>query len=359
MRSPVSLRQWVQQLLPHGNPCVQAAAAQLLRALLVGFTTNLAQVARQLDRPGSAKIARQWLERTLDRPQFAPETLYAHLLGLLPAAVLAQQSSPILLLCDLTFLRDQWVVLQVSIPWERRALPLLRVVQPYRGPARSQALAVAEALHWLDQHLPGGRDRYVLVMDRGFPSHSLLNRLRAAGWRFVLRVECRWRVEHPDFTGGLLDLGGTLRVGATPGLLRAAHLGERSRGAKRTSQAHVVYYRGPGHATTWYLVTSETDPVQVVAWYRQRMQIEQEFRDLKGLWGLDHLADWVDPERVARYIAWLTVYEWRLAYLWQAYALQQVQEQLRVGGKLSWIRTVREWLQRQLRSLDPIPDLRL
>jgi hypothetical protein len=359
MRSRVSLRRWIQQLLPQATPCTQAAAAQLLRALLVGFTTNLAQLARQLDRPGTAKGARQWLARVLDRPHFAPDTLYADLLHVLPDAILHARSGPVPLLVDLTFFAQQWVVLQVSLPWERRALPLLRVVQPYQGEERSQAQAVAQALAWLQQHLPGGYQRYLLVMDRGFPGHAFLNQLRATGWRFLIRIEGRWRVEHRDYVGSLLDLGTALPVGSVPGLLRDAHLGERGRGLQRSSQAHVVYFRGEGHQAPWYLVTSETDPALAIALYRQRMQIEQEFRDLKGYWGLDHLAAWLDQEQVARFLAWLAVYEWRLAYLWQTYRLQQFQAELRVGGQLSWIRTVREWLARQLRLLKPIPDLRL
>jgi len=359
MRSHKSLRQWVQQLLPEATPCTQAAARQVLRALLVGFTTNLAQLARQLDRPGGAKGARQWLTRVLGRPQFAPDTLYAHLLTGLPAAVLAARSAPIPLLIDLTFFGQQWVVLQVSLPWEHRALPLLRITQPYQGEARSPATALAAARRWLDTHLPHARTRYVLILDRGFPSHTFLNQLREGGWRFVIRVEGRWRVEHPEYTGTLLDLNGMFSVGPVPGILRNAGLGEAGRGSKRCSQAHVVYFRGVGHAAPWYLVTSETDPQLAVVLYRQRMQIEQEFRDLKGFWGLDHLQEWQSQAQVESFLAWLAVYEWRLAHLWQSYALREFQKQLRVGGRVSWIRTVREWLAQRLRLLKPIPDLRL
>lgn len=88
-----------------------------------------------------------------------------------------------------------------------------------------------------------------------------------------------------------------------------------------TSQAHGVDYRGVGRQANWYLVTSENDAALAVAHYRQRMQIEQGFRDLKGYWGQDHLAEWLDQDRVACLLAWLTVYEGRLAHLWLAYSL--------------------------------------
>lgn len=166
-------------------------------------------------------------------------------------------------------------------------------------------------------------------------------------------------MEHPEYVGSLVDLGAALPLGVGPGILRDARLGAPARGPQRSSQAHVVCFHGEGHAAPWYLVTSEADPTVVIATYRQRMQIEQELRDLKGYGGLEHLAAWLDQDQIARFLAWLAVYEWRLAHLWQTYRLQRFQDEFRVGGKLSWIRTVREWLAHRLGLLKPLPDLRL
>jgi len=49
---------------------------------------------------------------------------------MLPVAVWTARSEPISLWSDLTFFGQLWVVRQVSIPWERRALPWMRIVQP-------------------------------------------------------------------------------------------------------------------------------------------------------------------------------------------------------------------------------------
>ena len=54
---------------------------------------------------------------------------------------------------------------------------------------------------------------------------------------------------------------------------------------------------------------------------------------------------------VARFLAWVAVYEWRLAYYWLVEHLAPFAAELRVGGKLSWIRTAREWVQRRIRQL--------
>jgi hypothetical protein len=357
MHSRRSVREWVQELLPEGSPSARAAAAVLLRGLLVGFTANLSQLARQLDRSVPAKGAAQWLRRWLGQAALAPDPLYPTLLSLVPAAVWAQPE--ILLLIDTTCLANRWVVLQVSLPWEGRALPLWRVVYPYTGPVRGQRAALTAALAELGRHLPGPRSRYVLVMDRGFPSNTLVQALQRDGWRFVLRVKSNWRVEHPEFTGLLREAVALGLVQARPRLLAQARLGSWTQGRDRRSVAHVVCFHGPQHAEPWFLLTSDADPAYAVAVYRQRMQIEQEFRDLKGPFGLDRLAAWVDEQRVACFLAWVAVYEWRLAYLWTVHRLAEYRDRMRCGGRLAWIRVVREWIAQQLRLATPLPDLRL
>jgi hypothetical protein len=76
--------------------------------------------------------------------------------------------------------------------------------------------------------------------------------------------------------------------------------------------------------------------------------IEGEFRDLKGPWGLDELARWQDREEVACFLAWVAVYEWRLAYLWERHSLWQWRPRVQIKGRLSWIRITREWIRTQL-----------
>lgn len=97
-------------------------------------------------------------------------------------------------------------------------------------------------------------------------------------------------------------------------------------------------------------MTTEERPWQVVAWYRERMRIECEFRDLKGPFGLDTLARWEERERVARFLAMVAVYEWRLADLWVRHRLRRFRASFTKYGRLSWIRITREWIQRQLRA---------
>jgi hypothetical protein len=358
MRSVESLSHWVEQLLP-GTCCAQQAAAELLRALLLGFTVELAQLARQLQRAGTAKSRRQYLERWLEHPPWEPERIYTRLNRLTRRLVhqLARRGE-VLLLVDASDLADGWLMLQVSVPWQGRALPLYRAVTQYAGPEETLPELVGRALRWLGRHLPGPRRRYVLVMDRGFPSQPLVRRLQEEGWRFVLRVKGNWKLQHPEYTGPVRGLVAAGLCGPVARLLPGGVLGQAGRSG-RSSHASLVSYHGPEHAEPWFLVTSEREAARVVALYRQRMQIEQEFRDLKGPLGLDHLATWRDLDRVARLLAWIAVYEWRLAYLWLVHRLAAFARELRVAGPLSWVRTVREWLLHHSRSAVPLTDLRL
>jgi hypothetical protein len=351
MRSPGNLRTWIGHLLPGAGRCAQQAAAQLVRSMLVSFTTQLAQLTRQsVDGEESAVKGRyQYFARWLQRPHWDPDTLYAGLNRQARRWLARRRVVPLLM--DLTDLEDTWSVLQVSFPWEGRALPLYRAVVHHTDPEVQRRELVQTALAFLREHLPGSPSRYVLVADRGFPGHWLIRALRAADWRFVLRVSRRWKVSHPEYTGELAAAPAVAGlVGPQPRRLAGAVFGRRGKGAEEWSEADLILYHGEGREEPWYLVTTETSAPRAVAIYRERMKIEGEFRDVKGPFGLDALARWQHRERVARFLALVAVYEWRLAVLWLRHRLRRLRVSLTKYGPLSWIRLTREWIQQQIRS---------
>src|SRR5206468_2880564 len=183
--------------------------------------------------------------------------------------------------------------------------------------------------------------------------------LRARGWRFTLRVKGNWTMSHSEFQGSLdsaLHLG---RVGIEPQWFVAAVLGDAQRRESkrvRNCAANLVWWRGAGHREPWFLVTSEDSGLLTVQLYRERMRIECGFRDVKGPLGLDQLANWQGEGQVARFLAMMAVYEWRLAYLWLMHRLVDFARRWQVKGKLSWIRTAREWLQHRMRTGSFQPD---
>lgn len=347
VRSPGSLRDWVHEFLPTANHFAQTAALHLLTALLTEFSASLSGLAQELATDTTrAASRRQQLRRWLGRPAWAPAPLYAAL-GRRLRLLLARQRQVVPLLLDFTHLGEQWSVLQVSFPWQRRALPLYRAVLTRHATEEQQTELVERVLRWLEQHLPHRQGRYVLVMDRGFPSHALIKTLQSSGWRYVLRINRTWKMTHPGYTG-LVGAGADgLRPGGRPRFFAGAELGNRDKGRAAWSVTNVVWWFGVGQEEPWLLVTSEDRAGVVQALYRQRMQIESEFRDLKGYLGLDHLEKWQDRERVASFLAWVAVYEWRLALLFLRHQLAEWgREYLQVGGKLSWIRITRQWVQK-------------
>lgn len=347
MRSHLSLRDWTAQLLPKESRCAHVAATDLVGALMLAFTTNLSELARQRDHT-SARVSRQFFKRWLARPQWDPEEVYAGLNRFSRRILKGRRR--VLLLVDTTFLKNQWMVLNISLPWRGRALPLYRAVVVWKGSPITQREMVVNACEWLRQNLPGPLGRYILVADRGFPSHALLREWQRQGWRFVARIKGSWKMTHPSFTGRLYLAP---RRPNQPVCYGDAVLGSRHREEKsrvRHSSTNVVIFDGSGHAEPWYLVTTERKPQVVVALYRQRMQIEQEFRDLKGPLGIDALAAWISVDAVARFLAWMAAYEWRLAYLWLVNHLENYACQIRVKGRLSWIRVARTWISRRSRG---------
>ena len=265
MRSLPTLATWIEQLLPDHGPCAQAAARLLVQSLLVRFSVNLSELARQTDRDTKARGIRQFFARWLSREHWEPDRLYACLITYrspLREQLLAsaRQRRCTALLVDFTHLQNRWSVLQVSVPWQGRALPLYRLVLPRKGDTWDQEGVVRQTCLFLATHLPGPRSRWVLVMDRGFPSHTLINDLQAAGWHFVLRLPRTWKVRHARYHGLLWKAASTLLDERCPAgeltLLRHAQLGRREKGRCEGSIAHVVVYQGPGHQEPWLLVTS-------------------------------------------------------------------------------------------------------
>lgn len=347
MRSLGSLRDWVATFLHDHRSVAQDAAHRLLCALLSDFSASLSGLARELAGEGvPAASLRQNLRRWLGRRSWDPEGLYP---GLMPhlRAVLARQRGTVPLLIDITHLGDGWSVLQVSFPWEGRALPLYRAVLSRAACEEQQTALVFRVVRWLEQHLPGAKRRYVLVMDRGFPSHEMIKTFQEWGWRYVLRINSTWKMTHAGYTGALGVGAATLTPGEPGRFFADAVLGQRGKGRKAWSCTHVVWWYGAGQEDPWLLATSEGSAATAYALYRQRMQIECEFRDLKGPLGLDHLEKWQDRGRVACFLAWVAVYEWRLALL---YVYRQLQawgrRYLQVGGKLSWIQVTRHWVRK-------------
>src|SRR5215210_614288 len=204
MCSSLSLHDLIRFLLPAGSRCAQEDDVTLLQAMLLCFSTVLTDLARQSGRHCKTKVTRTWFSRWLVRDTWDPETIYQGLNRY--ARRLLERRAEVPLLIDFTDLGREWRVLQVSLPWEGRALPLYRSVVRYRATDIAQPKKVQAALYWLKEHLPGRGERYVVVMDRGFTSHRLIRLLQQAGFRFVIRAQGPWKLTHAEYTGPVKEV---------------------------------------------------------------------------------------------------------------------------------------------------------
>jgi len=190
--------------------------------------------------------------------------------------------------------------LVAGVPFEGRVLPLL--VYTFEYPWRERAVMSQNQLEEIflsdvETALPVGV-RGVFIGDRGYCRASLLQHSETGHRLFVIRGRPGTRVE---WKGRQLKLG-ELRC-------KPRHA-RRYRGvlyhAEQRVPVDVVVYHEPGFREPWWLlVPPDSEHVLptdvVVALYRERMQVEQGFRDFKthlGLRGLQ-LKENI-PERTGR-----------------------------------------------------------
>lgn len=192
-------------------------------------------------------------------------------------------------------------VLVVAVPFEGRALPLSvwTFRYPWRDRLPSQNTLEELCLAEVEASLPDGLVP-VWIGDRGYARARLLGRCHNDGRVFLLRGRGNTRVEVPGRVCKLRELPAP--VGAPVRYPRVLYH------ARQRIPVDVIAYHGPSFAEPWYLVVPAGSaagwPAEaVVACYRERMQIEQSFRDFKthlGLRGL-HLQVRV-AERMGRFL---------------------------------------------------------
>jgi hypothetical protein len=204
------------------------------------------------------------------------------------------------LLMDWTWHRDRGRSLWVMLPVGGRAVPLAFFLAPVElGGKGTQRTFEDQALTQLRGWLPRGR-RFILIGDRGFGSRDRLGFLRRLGFSAILRINGDTQIQLGGSWQALASLrppvGGRRQWAQVP-------LGKLNAGERLV--VNVVAVRQPLLApkriltnkgkptgkttdeTTWYLITDLPLSVDVVALYQLRMQIEESFRDLKALLGME------------------------------------------------------------------------
>jgi len=208
----------------------------------------------------------------------------------------ARQERRLALALDATTLKENVVVLSISVLYGGCAIPVAWQVLPANQPGawRPHWLAL---LAQLQQQIPA--DWQVLVLaDRGLFADWLFRAIQALQWHPFLRIN----------TDGHCQVQGDHAFQPLRRLLPAPHQAwSKPVVCFKQSQlpATLLIYRDEAHDHPWLILTDLPPDVALIAWYSLRAWIEAQFKDLKrGGWQWQRTR-MTDPERVSR--LWLVL----------------------------------------------------
>lgn len=271
---------------------------------------HLTSVARVLPEGKKFKSSYKWLSRFLKCKYFDPSSLAECMLALM----LGEKPPPwVIVLVDQTTV-DGVQVVNAAIPFRGRAVPVAWVDFEYPWKTLhppSQNTLERYLLTWLGEAAPP-RVRLILVFDRGYARVELIKDLNRGRQPFLIRAPGKVIVQAPvRGRQQRLSLGRLPHRSGRPTRYRHALYH-----SQKAEPLDVVVYRERGFEQPWFLLVppdseSWLPTEEVVRLYRQRMQIEQCFRDWKSHLGLRGLHLQVQKsERLLRLLMGFT-----LAYL--------------------------------------------
>ncbi len=219
--------------------------------------------------------------------------------GALAQWICARCSGTLVVALDWTDLGD-YKMLAAKVVVCSRAVPLAWTVVrkgEFSEKMKSQN-SIEERLIKTLQELLGQR-AWLLIADRGFRRAALLRTLNRWGINYVIRASANTWVKTSRGSGLL----GEVRPRPSRALRYRKVLYQKE---LQVETGLVVCHRRPADEP-WYLVTNmDLKPTEAERIYRQRMWIEESFRDSKSNFGLDEL--WLsEPERMERMMIVLAV----------------------------------------------------
>ena len=271
---------------------------------------HLTSIARVLPQGKKFKSSYKWLSRFLKCKYFDASSLAECMLAL----ILGQKPpSWVIVLVDQTTVNGVEVV-NAAIPFQGRAVPVAWVDFEYPwktvDPA-SQNTIERYLLTWLGLAVPRGV-RLILIFDRGYARVELIKDLKHGQQPFLIRARRKVIVQTK-----VRGRQRRLSLGRLPHRLgRAIRYRQVLYHSQKAEPVDVIVYRGKGFQEPWFLIVPPDSEAwlpteEVVRLYRQRMQIEQCFRDWKSHLGLRGLHLQVQKsERLLRVLMGFT-----LAYL--------------------------------------------
>jgi hypothetical protein len=274
-------------------------------ALIAGGRLSLSGLGRGARGPVAPKHNIKRVDRLLGNSHLTEELM--NIFGAITKYLLQGKAQPLILI-DWTKLDDEFSSLSAAVPLDGRAIPIYWEVHPKKKTKNRKVQK--DFLATLNRLIPNN-SKPIIVTDAGFqnPWFDAVSELgwnyvgRLSGWVCVGRKEEDWRLapkfyamakkENTDF--------GLCRVGKKAEALHRVVLGKKFvRNRKRTPAKRRRSDRGRGNAQAkqrsqepWLIATSlnTISANQIIKIYAQRMQIEENYRDLKNHrfgWSFSH-----------------------------------------------------------------------
>lgn len=338
------LYQFVSNLLPSWRKTRRAVLAVGVQGIMRTRRFTLAGIARGVESRYCvvARVKRLW--RFINNPAVDPRDA---------AGALARQAFrlrgrgwvPVVM--DETGLQQRAMLLVAAVPYHGRALPL--AIYAYAPPVLKKSLwAIREGLVSVirDALPPADRQRLLLIGDRGYAASHFFRRLLRAQIAFVIRVPRTVLVHMACGSHSLQTLAADLEPGQHH-LLRQVQYGPVR------ARLNVVLWWQADQPEPWILATTLESAREARDYYRQRMGIEELFKDLKGRFALE-ACQLQTLNRITRACMFLSLALWALALLvrygagWQRFITARGALSF-VSLALEWINSP-PWLRRMLRA---------
>lgn len=340
--SQQQLFDFVSGLLPSWRKTRRTVLALGVGALVRRRRLTLSSMARGMESRTRIcyRVKRLW--RFINNPALDPRDAIS---ALALRACRLRPSGWLPLVMDETGLKDRVMLLGAAVAYHGRALPL--ALYPYVPQRIKHSLwklregVLATALARLAQ---ADRRRVLLIADRAYAASRFFARLLHSQIAFVIRVPRRVLLHMSWGSASLERLAADLRLGDRV-FLRDVYYGPAR------ARLNVVLWWQEGQPEPWLLATTLPDADEACQYYRQRMGIEQLFKDFKLRFGLE-ACQLQTRDRIARMCLFLLLALWALALLVRYPELWP--QWIRTRGSLSYISLALEWLDlppRQRRML--------
>jgi len=174
---------------------------------------------------------------------------------------------------DTTVLRDRYCMIHLSVVCCGRAVPLLwRVLEHSSATvAFNEYRGMLRQARWLLRH----HQDVMLLADRGFANHELMQWLHNSGWHYCLRLPCDVLLHglrrYPIAVGSLYPPLGEARF------YRNVRLWQDG-----VHRCNIVLATLKGAKESWAVISSEPPTLQTLWQYALRFRVEELFLDSKS-----------------------------------------------------------------------------